>query len=64
MELLFTAKGFGPKSPKLPIIPPMINEKIRIPTKDVTNPANKLGQKILPNEILFSLMEIILIVRM
>jgi hypothetical protein len=52
--LSLTANGFGPKSPKLPIIPPRIKKKIRRPIMDMINTAKKLGQKTFPNVILLS----------
>jgi hypothetical protein len=52
--LFLMDKGFGPNSPKLPMIPPMINTKMNNPMMDMMNMANKLGQKIFPKVILFS----------
>ena len=54
--LFFIASGFGPNSPKLPIIPPIISEKNKRLIIVIIKIARKLGQKIRPKEILLSAM--------
>jgi hypothetical protein len=54
--LFLIASGLGPNSPKLPIIPPIINEKNKRLIIVIMKIARKLGQNIRPKEILLSAM--------
>jgi hypothetical protein len=55
--LFLSDSGFGPNSPKLPMIPPIISTKMKSPIMVMMKMARRLGQKIFPKVILFSGME-------